>query len=90
MADFTRIRYENPKLKQSEKSNQLGYSSSTLKRYRNDIKVLSLYRIQLNNKIKQTKEVKNTSFDNNSNHERDLKRAQMSSKDPKTSQLNPN
>ena len=35
------IEFENPKLKQSEISNQLGYSTSTLQRYRNDISMLS-------------------------------------------------
>ena len=32
MADFMRMKYENPKLKQSEIANQLGYSTSTLQR----------------------------------------------------------
>ena len=32
MADFMRIKYENPKLKQSEIANRLSYSSSTLER----------------------------------------------------------
>ena len=32
MADFLRVKYENPKLKQSEVANRLGYSSSTLNR----------------------------------------------------------
>ena len=41
MADFMRIIYENPKIKQSEIANQLAYSSSTLQRYRNDINMLS-------------------------------------------------
>ena len=45
MADFMRTKYENPKLKQSEIANQIGYSSSTLQRYRSDINVLSPYRI---------------------------------------------
>ena len=45
MADFMRIKYENPNLKQSEIANQLGYSS-TLQRYKNHIKMLSPYRIQ--------------------------------------------
>ena len=40
MADFMQMKYENPKLIQSEKTNQLGYSSSTLQRYRNDINML--------------------------------------------------
>ena len=31
-----RMKYENPKLKQSEIANQLSYSSSTLQRYRNE------------------------------------------------------
>ena len=41
MADFMRIKYEYPKMKQSEIANQLGKSSSTLQRYRNNIKMLS-------------------------------------------------
>ena len=32
MADFMRMKYENPKLMQSEIANQLGYSSSPLQR----------------------------------------------------------
>ena len=41
MADFMRVKYENPKMKQSEIANQIGMSSSTLQRYRNDIDMLS-------------------------------------------------
>ena len=52
MADFMRIKYDNPKFKQSEIANQLGYSSSTLQRYRNDIIMLPLYRIQSNKRTK--------------------------------------
>ena len=55
MADFMRLRFENPKLKQSEKANQLGYSSSTLQRYRNDTYMLSPYRIQPNTTNKRSK-----------------------------------
>ena len=40
MADFMRVKYENPRLKQSEIANQLGMSSSTVQRYRNDINML--------------------------------------------------
>ena len=32
MADFIKVKYENPKMKQSEIANQLGLSSSTLQR----------------------------------------------------------
>ena len=50
-ADFMRIKYENPKLKHSEIANQLGYSTSTLQRYRKDINMLSPYRIMVNKQI---------------------------------------
>ena len=41
MADFMRLKYENPRMKQSQIANQIGLSTSTLQRYRNDIKMLS-------------------------------------------------
>ena len=69
-----RVKYENPKMKQSEIANHLGMSSSTLQRYRNDINMLSPYGIHSNNTNKQTKKVKNTDFDNNSHHHVDVKR----------------
>ena len=50
-----RIKYENPKLKQSGIANHLGYSSSTLQRYRNDISKVSPYRFQPNNPINEQK-----------------------------------
>ena len=49
MADFMKVKYENPRMRQSEIANQLGMSSSTLQRYRNDINMLSPYRISPNN-----------------------------------------
>ena len=49
LADFMPIIYEKPKLKKSEITNRLGYSSSTLQRYRNDINSLLPHRIQPNN-----------------------------------------
>ena len=85
MADFMRLKYENPRMKQSEIANQLGKSSSTLQRYRNDINMLSPYRIQPNNTNKRTKKAKTTTFGNNLHHEPDIKRPQMTSNDLKTS-----
>ena len=79
MAHFMRIKYENPKLKQSEIANQLGYSS-TLQRYRNDKNMLSPYRRQTNNTNKRTKKTLNTNFDSNSYREHDVKRPQMTLK----------
>ena len=38
MTDFMRTKFKNPKLEQSELANQLGYSFSTLQRYKNDKK----------------------------------------------------
>ena len=80
MADFMRVKYENPRMNQSQIANQLGLSSSTLQRYTNDINMLSPYRIQSDNTKKRSKKAKNTDFDNNSHHETDFKRPQMTSK----------
>jgi len=55
MADFMRIKYENPKLKQSEIADRLCYSSSTSQRYRKDVNMLSPYRINPINTNKRTK-----------------------------------
>ena len=81
MADFIRIKYENPKLKQSQIANQLGYSTGTSRRYRNDIKMLSPYRIHSNTIIKRSKKVSITNFDNNSHPDPNAKRPQMTSND---------
>ena len=43
-----RLKYDIPKLKQFEIANQIGYPSSTLQRYRNDINILSPYKIPPN------------------------------------------
>ena len=77
MADFMRVKYENPKMKQSQIANQLGLSSSTLQRYRNDINMLSPYRINPNNVKKRTKKPKIDDIT-------DPKRPQMTSNDVKT------
>ena len=42
MAKFMQIKFQNPKLSRSEIANQVGYTSGTLKRYRNDMNMLSL------------------------------------------------
>ena len=80
MADFMRIKYQNPRMKQSEIAKQLELSSSTLQRYRNDKNMLSPYKNSPNNTNKRTKKAKNTNFDNSSHHDTDPKRPQMTSK----------
>ena len=81
-ADCMRIKYEKPNLKQSEIANQLCYSS-TLQRYRNDINMLSSYRIQPNNTNKRPKKHTNTKYDNNSHRDPDVKRPRFTSNDLK-------
>ena len=76
MNDFLHINYQNPKMTQSEISSQLNMSPSTIQRYRNDINMISPYRINPNNVKKQQKKTK---IDNNG----DLKRPQMTSNDLK-------
>ena len=58
MNDFMHIKYQNPKTKQSENANNLNMSCSTLQRYRNDINMLSPYRINPNNTKKRPKKLK--------------------------------
>ena len=77
MADFMKLKYENPRMRQSEIANQLGMSSSTLQRYRNDINMLSPYRISPNNTKKRSKKAKIDDIG-------ELKTPQMTSNDLKT------
>ena len=60
MNDFVNIKYQNPKMTQSEISSQLNMSPSTIKRYRNDINMLSPYRISPNNTKNDQKRLKST------------------------------
>ena len=77
MNDFMHIKYQNPQMKQSEIANHLNMSSSTLQRLRNDINMLSPYRISPNNVKKRSKKAKIDAIS-------DLKRPQMTSNDIKT------
>ena len=80
MNDFMYMKYQNPKLKQSELANNLNMSSSTIQRYRNDINMQSPYRISPNNVKKRTKKAKIDDIG-------DLKRLQMTSRRLQTKQL---
>ena len=59
MNDFMNIKYQNPKMTQSEISSQLNMSSSTIKRYRNDINMISPSRNNPKNVKKQQKKDQN-------------------------------
>ena len=89
MVDFMRIKYENPKLKQSQIANQLGYSTSTLQRYWNHINMLPPYRINPNYTTIRTKKVSDTNFDNNSRPNSDVKRLRLTSIDLKPTSNEP-
>ena len=90
MADFMRVKYENPKMKQTEIANQINLSSSTIQRYRNEINMLSPYRINPNNTKKRSKKAKNNDFNINSHHEEGSERLQMTSNDFKKPQTTSN
>ena len=77
MNDFMNIKYQNPKMTQSEISSQLNMSPSTIQRYRNDINMISPYRNNPNNVKKRSKKAKIDDIG-------DLKRPQMTSNDVKT------
>ena len=76
----------NPKFSQDQTAKQLGCSSSTLQRYRQDTNMLSPYRIS-SNSYKGRQTIPNTNLDNDSYRERHIKRPQMTSKNLK--RLNP-
>ena len=82
MNDFMHIKYQNPKMKQSEIANNLNMSPSTLQRYRNDIIMLSPYRNNPNNVKKRPKKAKIDDIG-------DLKRPQMTSNDSETNSKEP-
>ena len=50
--DFMEVKFNNPKLTQKQICKQLGFSDSTIKRYRDDIKMDSPYRRNTNEKRK--------------------------------------
>ena len=77
MNDFMNIKYQNPKMTQSQISSQLNMSPSTIQRYRNDINMISPYRNNPNNVKKRSKKAK---IDDIS----DLKRPNLTSNDLKT------
>ena len=86
MADFLRVKYENPKMKQSQIENQIGLSTSTLQRYKNGINMLSPYRINPNNTNKRTKRTSKFNSNNDFHRDPNLKRPQKTSNDLKRPQ----
>ena len=66
--DFMEEKYNNPRLTQKEICNQLGFTDRTIRRYRDDIKMDSPYRIN-NNKKKTPKQKPSTVTENHSKSE---------------------
>ena len=55
MGKYMQVKIENPQLKQSEIAKGLGCSSTFFKRYKNDINMVSPYKLQSNTTIKRSK-----------------------------------
>ena len=90
MADFMRMKYENLKVKQSEMANHLGYSTSTLQRYRNDINMFHHTELTQKTPINEQKRLQIlilTTIPILTRTLKDPKRPQMTSKRPQTKQL---
>ena len=66
--DFMEEKYNNPRLTQKEICKRQGFSDSTIRRYRDDIKMDSPYRIN-NNKKKTPKQKPAIVTENNSKNE---------------------
>ena len=66
MARFMEIKSLNPKTKQDQITKELGCSSSTLQRYKNDINMLTPFRIPAKFTNKRKQEFSNANLDNNS------------------------
>ena len=83
MNDFMNVKYQNPKMKQSEIATQLKISTSSIQRQRNEINMNSPYRINPNNVKKRSKKLK---IDENNDIKRgsvDSNRSQMTLNDKK-------
>ena len=88
MNGFVIVKYQNPKMKQSEISTRLKVSTSSIQRQRNEMNMNSPYRINPNNVEKRSRKVK---IDENNDIKRgsvDLNRPQMTSNDKKTKSKN--
>ena len=66
--DFMEEKYNNPKLTEKEICNQLGFTDRTIRRYRDDIKMDSPYRIN-NHRKKKPKQSPDTKTENISKNE---------------------
>ena len=62
--DFMEEKYNNPRLTQKQICKQLGFSDSTIKRYRDDIKMDSPYRRNTNKKKKPKQSPSSTTIEN--------------------------
>ena len=82
MARFMEIKAMNPILTQKETANELGYSTSSLQRYKQDISMLSHYRIPPKSHKRKPKEV--------SNHKHEPEKPQMTPIDLERPQLTSN
>ena len=66
MARFMEIKSLNPKIRQDQIAKELGCSSSTLRRYKNDINMLTPFRIPPNFTNKRKQKFSNANLDDDS------------------------
>ena len=87
MAKFVEVKSNNPKLKQSEITEELEIASSTIQRYRREINMLSNYSLPPASNTNHTRKqnTPNTNHDDVKMTSIDLK---LTSKRPQTNQLN--
>ena len=88
MNDFMNVKYQNPKLKQSEIASQLKLSTSSIQRQRNEKNMYSPYRINPYNVKKRQKKAKIDDSNDIKRGSDDLKIPQMTSNDKKTKSKN--
>ena len=81
MARFMEIKSVNPKLRQNQIAKELGCSGSILKRYRNDVNMLSPYRIPPNSH-KRRQMISNEDPNRPQMNSNDFKRPQSTSEEP--------
>ena len=80
MVRFMGIKAIKRKLRQDQIAKEIGCLGSTLQRYRNDINVLSPYKIPPNTH-KRRQKITNTNLKDKSNREHDVQRRKMTSID---------
>ena len=82
-----KIKPNDPRLPQKQIFNQIGFSDSTIKPYKNVIYMHSPFRIEPNTNNKRSKKVSNRNIDYNQHREHEHKQSQTILNDTKRPQM---